>query len=214
MNTILRIFPIRQAFVFAGTALIVWSFISFPERSLLMRSLSTLTIAAFFLLLGQFTCTQKAHNNSTAQSICNLFKLHNTIGYSCLAVVILHPLFLVVPKIKGNTLSPGDALLTILSNVSSSGVVAGMVAWFAVVLVGAMSYFRRQLALKYTTWKSIHTGLALTFTIAAVYHVLHLSRHASIPMTSFVVIFASCGCFAYFIGIHSKVTHNTKNIQL
>ncbi len=214
MNTILKDFPLRPAFAFAGTALIVWSFISFPERSLLMRSLSTLTIAAFFLLLGQFICTRKVYNNSTAQSICNLFKLHNTIGYSSLAVVILHPLFLVVPKMKGNTLTPGDSLLTIVSNVSSSGIVAGIVAWVILVLVGVMSYFRKQLGWKYTTWKSMHTGLALTFTIAAVYHVIYLSRHASIPMTSFVIIFASCGCFAYFIGINSKATHNTKNVQL
>lgn len=210
MQNIRHIFPLRHGISFSGAALIIWSFLTFPDRSIEIRALSALTILAFFLLLGQFLCTRRALNTSSSQTLCNLFKLHISIGYIALVVIVLHPLFLVYPKFGGEALAPGDALFTIFTNFSNPGIASGVIAWIALLLIGISSFFRKLLGLQYRAWKLLHIILASLFTVASVYHVTHLGRHANLLMTCFIISYAIYCCYAYFRQSNATPNKNKK----
>ena len=151
-----RIYKMLPLFlVFIGIPLVLWFLSDFPERSLLMDSLSLLTILAFSLLLAQFFLARTNRELVKKVKMSNVLKIHKFIGYIFISVIMLHPFFIIVPKFLDNAVSPKDALIRLITTFDNIGLVLGLVAYTAMLVIMITSFFRFKLHLKYRTWRTL-----------------------------------------------------------
>ncbi len=163
----------------------------FPRRSLLKETLSMLTLAAFFLMLGEFLLTRGARFLTHGVRFSRLLRLHKVIGYSVVALLLAHPLMIVLPRAFEGGVSPMDALATILTTLHSEGVVLGMISWVLMLVIGVTSLLRARLGLDYRTWKLMHALLSALFVVTASWHAIDLGRHTNTAIALLVVALAS-----------------------
>jgi predicted ferric reductase len=178
---------------FAGMPLLVWALGDFPQRSLMKETLSLLTILAFCLLIGQFFWSRINRSAIRVFQMKRLIQLHTVIGYTCISILVAHPFLLVVPRFFEKGVAPVEAFLTIITTVTSTGVVLGIIAWCLMLILGGTALLRTMLPLSYRTWRAMHAVLASLFLAAAVWHVVDLGRHASLAMSALIVILAGSG---------------------
>ena len=191
-----RIYKMLPLFlVFIGIPLALWFLSDFPERSLLMDSLSLLTILAFSLLLAQFFLARTNRELVKKVKMSNVLKIHKFIGYIFISVIMLHPFFIIVPKFLDNAVSPKDALIRLITTFDNIGLVLGLVAYTAMLVIMITSFFRFKLHLKYRTWRTFHAYLTSIFIGAAVWHVISLGRHSNTAFIMFYVIALASGMY-------------------
>ena len=180
---------------FLSMPLIIWAVGNFPQRTMLKESLSVVTITAFSLVIGLFYLTRA--NRRVLQNVPfgKVVKLHKLVGYIAVPILLLHPLFLVVPRFYEAGLTPGEAFQTIITTFSNSGVVFGLTSWSLLLLLGVTSLLRQKIPLQYQTWRVIHYILAMLCIFSALFHVIDLGRHLDLIMTGFVVLLATGGIY-------------------
>jgi len=133
--------------VVIGLPLLFYALDDAPRRSLLKESISILTLLAFSMMLGQYFL---ARSNETLPSLfepSQIQKVHKYIAYSAVAVMLLHPVLVVLPRHFEAGVKPWDALVTMLTTFDSLGILLGlagpsintdggtlalMVLWFAI----------------------------------------------------------------------------------
>lgn len=98
-----------------------------------------------------------------------LLQFHRQIGYVGLAFVLVH--FAI--SARWNEATPAKALAAPLL------VWFGMAALLALVVLIAISVWRRQLRLSYEAWHVLHTALALVLVVGALLHVLFVDEYVS-----------------------------------
>jgi predicted ferric reductase len=186
-------FFVQSVLIFIGMPLLLWTLGSLPERSLLKETISFLTILAFFQVIGQFFLSRS--NGSAVQELkmSRMVHLHNIIGYTAVTILLIHPFLLVFPKFFEAGVSPDEAFITIISTLTSQGVVLGIIAWCLMLTLGVMSFMRKLLPMKYTTWRVVHGILSMLFVFSAAWHVIDLGRHASLAMSVFIAILTAGG---------------------
>ncbi|WP_200328303.1 ferric reductase-like transmembrane domain-containing protein [Thiocystis violacea] len=162
-----------------------------PRRSLLKETLSMLTLAAFFLLLGQFLLGRGARFVNAGIRLGRLLSLHKIIGYSVAGLLLVHPLLIVLPRAFEGGISPLEALTKILTTLDSLGVVLGMISWVLMLVIGATALLRARLGLDYRTWKLVHALLSILLMVTASWHAIALGRHTDAAMSLLVVALAS-----------------------
>lgn len=166
---------------FIGAPLYFYAISDAPFRSVLKDALSIATMIAFALMLGQFFLSR---SNKTLLEIFKppqVQKVHKFIAYGAIAVILLHPVMIVFPRYFEGGVEPWTAFVEMLSNFTNPGLLAGMVAWVALVVLGVTAYFRtpilKRMKKKYRGWRAFHALLVLLFILPATYHVLALGRH-------------------------------------
>ncbi|CUH67425.1 Ferric reductase like transmembrane component [Thalassovita gelatinovora] len=183
--------------VFIGLPLLFYALGEAPRRSILKESFSLITLLAVSLMVGQFFL---ARSNAT---LLNLFKppqiqkVHKYIAYSAVGVIFLHPVLIVLPRYFEGGVKPWDAFLTMITTFDSLGILLGLFAWGAMLVLGVTAYFRKKLiphfSARYRGWRYFHGGLAVAFIIAALWHAIELGRHTDIAMSAFFVILTLIG---------------------
>ena len=163
----------------------------YPRRSLLKETLSMLTLAAFFLMLGQFLLVRGARFVTEGVRFSRLLSLHKLIGYSVVSLLLAHPFLIVLPRAFEGGVSPAEAMTKILTTVDSPGVVLGMISWVLMLVIGATSLVRERLGLDYRTWKLIHALLSVLLVVTASWHAIDLGRHTDTAVSLLVVALAS-----------------------
>jgi predicted ferric reductase len=163
----------------------------YPRRSLLKEALSMLTLAAFFLMLGQFLLARGGRFVTEGVRMGRLVSLHKVIGYSVVSLLLLHPLLIVLPRAFEGGISPGDALISILTTVDNPAVVLGMVSWLLMLVIGVTALLRRRLGLDYLTWRLVHGLLSAVLMVTASWHAIALGRHTDAALSLIVVVLAS-----------------------
>lgn len=89
----------QSLLVLTGLPLVlIWAMENFPERSLLKESLSVITILAFFQLVGQFFWARTNRSAVRQLTMSRVLKYHKIVGYSFVAIMTLHPLYVVIPR--------------------------------------------------------------------------------------------------------------------
>ena len=202
-------FVLKSMALFTGFPVAVLLLGNFPERTLVKESLSLLTLVSFFLITGQFYWSRM---NRGAQTLINGKKvksIHNLIGYGCVTVLCLHPFLLVVPRFFEEGVDPVDAFMTIITTVTSKGIVFGLVAWGIMMALGLTSFIRNKIPIRYLTWRKLHGILSILFIVAAASHAINLGRHVDTPMTLLIIAFSGYGVLHpfndYFIQPLTKI---------
>ncbi|GAA6200635.1 ferric reductase-like transmembrane domain-containing protein [Aquicoccus sp. SU-CL01552] len=183
--------------VFIGLPLLFYALGDTPRRSVLKEALSLLTLLAFVLMLGQFFL---ARSNLTLLSLFKppqVQKVHKYIAYSAITAIFLHPALIVLPRYLEGGVRPWDAFVTMITDFDSLGIVLGLVAWVLMLVLGGTAYFRKRLiprfANRYRGWRYFHGGLAVVFTVLALWHSIELGRHTDVAMSALFVTLALVG---------------------
>ncbi|MBC2736205.1 MAG: FAD/NAD(P)-binding:oxidoreductase [Desulfobacteraceae bacterium] len=178
--------------VFGGLPLLLWILGGFPERSFLKESLSFVTMLSFFFMIGMFFFSRANAVVVKDLKMHRTKKIHKAIGTTCVSIMLLHPLFLVLPRFFEAGVSPDDAFVTIVTTFHT-GIVLGMLAWILLLTLGMMALMRNQLPMTYKTWRRWHGILAVVFIAAAAWHAIDLGRHSSLAMSSLIILLTAVG---------------------
>jgi len=191
MEAIAKSTFLRQSVgVFLGVPLVVWLLGGFPTGSLLKESLSVIAMLAFCQMIGLFFWSRTNWSAVWDLKMSQIIGLHKSIGYACVAVMLLHPLFLVVPRIFESGVALDEAFFTIITTFNR-GIVLGIIAWCLLLTIGVTALVRSRLPLKYRTWRTFHGILAVLFVFTASWHVIDLGRHSSLAMSIVILILAA-----------------------
>ena len=182
-------------FVFVGLPLSLYIFGDFPKRTLLMEIISLVTILGFSLLLSQFFTSRFNRNLVKEIKKVNVLAVHKFIGYLFILIILLHPFFIIIPKFLDNGVAPLDALTRLLTTFTSTGVIMGLIAYGAMIILMITSFFRFKLNLHYRTWRKLHGYLALFFVITATWHVIDIGRHSNTVFSIFYIVILAGGIF-------------------
>ncbi len=198
INPTAKTFALASAVaVFVGLPVLFYLLGDAPRRSYLKEGLSLLTLLSFSLMLGQFFL---ARSNATVLALFKppaVQKIHKWIAYGAIAIIALHPFFIVLPRYFEAGVRPWDAFWTMLTSLDSLGVLLGLIAWATMIVLGVSAFFRMALMKRFKTryrgWRTFHAVLAVGFTVAAIWHAIDLGRHTDAAMSAFFIAIAAAG---------------------
>jgi predicted ferric reductase len=165
----------------------------FPRRSELKEFLSISTLLAFAVMLSQFFLARSDQYFVKPFKFSRVLSVHKFMGYLAVGFFLLHPFFIVLPRFFEAGVSPGDALIQMLTTFESLGVILGLVSWGLMIVLGATSLFRDRLNMPYATWKVFHGLLSILFIAVAAWHAIELGRHADRLISLFIIVLAITG---------------------
>lgn len=198
-------------FVFIGLPLAVWSLGDIPHRTLLKDADSVATLLAFCLLLGQFVMSRLGPDSKRSLGLRTTVRTHKVVGYTAVAVLLVHPLLVVLPRTFESGITAQQAFVTMITTLDSPGVVLGLVAWGLMLVLGLTSMVRGQLPLSYRTWRLLHGVLSVLFVVVAVWHAIDLGRHMGVALSAVIIMLAAGGVGLFFSQLyqdHSEVRHD------
>ena len=188
---------ITAAAVFIGLPLLFYALGETPRRSYLKEALSLFTLLSFSLMLGQFFLARSNHAALSLFKAPAVQTFHKYVAYGAIAVIALHPFFIVLPRFFEAGAKPWDAFWTMITSFDSLGILLGLFAWVAMIVLGVSAYFRMKLMKRfknrYRGWRSFHAVLAVSFTVAAIWHAIELGRHTDVAMSTFLIAIAAVG---------------------
>lgn len=196
-------FTVQRATILAALAVFVCLPLLFytlgdaPRRSVLKEAISLATLLAFAAMLGQFFM---ARSNTWLLSVFKppqIQKVHKYVAYTAVAVILAHPVLIVLPRALEGGVRPWDAFVTMITTFDNIGVLAGLVAWVLLLVLVVSAYFRtpiiKRLSTRYRGWRYFHGGLAFSFTALALWHSIDLGRHTDVAMTTLFLGLAGAG---------------------
>jgi len=184
---------ISGSILYLAIPLLYMIFGNFEQRTILKELLSLITVGAFFLMLGQFYLSRVNIINLKGFKYSKVVKLHKIIGYITIPIIILHPIFLVLPRYLEASLDPIDAFVLILTNFGSRGIILGLIAMVLMILIAITSILRKKMKIKYNTWRKMHGFLSIAFIIVATFHSVDLGRHMDAFLSNYTIVMASIG---------------------
>lgn len=190
---------IPAASLFIGLPLLFWGLGDFPRRSIFKELLSLLTILAFCFMLAQFYFTRHNRYFGKGREFAMVVKIHRYIGYIFIAVLVLHPFFIVLPRFFEAGVEPWDAFVTLITEFDSLGVVLGLTAYGIMVVLFLTTFFRNKFHLQYRLGRMFHGYLSVLFIVAAAWHVINIGRHTSRPFAIYIVLMAVSGIIHLFL---------------
>lgn len=183
--------------VFVGLPLLFYALGDVPRRSVLKESISILTLLAFSMMLGQFFLARSNETLMTLFKPYQIQRVHKYIAYTAVVVILIHPFLIVAPRYFEAGVRPWDAFVTMVTTFDSLGILLGLAAWLLLLVLSVTSFFRKSLSKRfknrYRGWRYFHGGLAVTFTVLAIWHAIELGRHADIAMSAFFITLALLG---------------------
>ena len=184
--------------LFAGSPVMFWLCSGVPRRSLLQEEISLMTLIGFGLIVGQFFLTRGNRFLFRKIGFQRGIALHRMLGFITLPALLAHPLLLVLPRYFTTTTDPRDAFMTIVTTVHNAGIVTGICAWSALLLLGITSLSPWQKLLGYRVWRGVHRLLAALFLVTGSWHVIDLGRHMS-PVFAVWIIAGTVGALSLYI---------------
>ncbi|WP_165814682.1 ferric reductase-like transmembrane domain-containing protein [Labrenzia sp. 011] len=197
--------------IFLGLPLVFYALGEAPRRSILKEAFSILTLLAFSLMIGQFFL---ARSNEALLSLFKppqIQKVHKYIAYSAVAVILLHPVLIVLPRAFEGGVTPWGAFLTMITTLDSLGILLGIAGWILLLVLVVTAYFRTPLMKRFTQryrgWRYFHGGLAVAVTSLGLWHAIELGRHTDIAISAFYVSLTLVG-FALLARLYLRAHPN------
>lgn len=132
-----------------------------------------LGFSALIMLVMQFFITARLKRPAAPFGMDVIYYFHRYLGYALLAVVLGHPLLLVI----ANPAIVTDFQLSSLS----WAIVSGMLALALMLIVVAVSAWRKQLRIPYDIWRLTHLLLALGVAGLALVHLWTIDYYSATP---------------------------------
>ncbi|MBF0443296.1 MAG: ferric reductase-like transmembrane domain-containing protein [Oligoflexales bacterium] len=175
-----------------------------PSRFLLKEFFSLLAIGAFHLAIGQAFLVKFFRQVKLSElGLC-----HKPVGYAVMVIMLLHPLFIIMPRFFLNELSPLSCLSEMIE---SPRLATGICAWLTLLTLALLSIFKNRLHFGKSMWIRMHTVISIIFYILAFHHMVRIGRHSNIAVN-----FLTSG-FIFFILLRAAMNEfkiNTENPKL
>jgi predicted ferric reductase len=188
-----RQFYAFAAAVFIGLPILLWAASEVPNRTALSEALSLATLLAFSLTLGVFYFTRAYVSARISLKMGPTIKWHRRVGYLAVAVLLLHPLLIVLPRAFASGVAPIEAFVTMIATWESPGILMGIIAWCLMLVLGLTALLRKRLPLNHTIWRAIHGMVAVLFIVLGTWHAIVLGRHTNLAMSLFMAMLAAGG---------------------
>lgn len=185
--------------LFIGLPVLLWAVGDFPRKSLLKEFLSIITILAFTAMLAQFYFTRHNKHFNKGREFSMSVKIHRYLGFIFIAVLLLHPFFIVLPRFFEAGVDPGDAFITLITEFGSLGVVLGLIAYGLMLVIFMTAFFRNRFHLNYRLGRMFHGYLSVLFIVAAAWHVINIGRHANTPFAIYIILMMVSGVIHLFL---------------
>ncbi|MEM9029297.1 MAG: ferric reductase-like transmembrane domain-containing protein [Pseudomonadota bacterium] len=203
MKPDLKLFYGTTAFIiFIGLPVFFYATGDFPRRSFVKEAISLLTLLAFTLMLGQFFLARSNMDVIRQFKMRNIQTLHKYIAYGAAAIILLHPVLIVLPRAFEGGIAPWDAFLMMLMTVDSLGVVLGLIAWVLLLILTLTAVFRMHLIktyhIPYRNWRYFHGFISVAFVTAGLVHAIELGRHTTILIAGLMISLAVVGTALLF----------------
>ena len=183
--------------LFIGVPLMFYALGDAPRRTMLKEGISLVTLLAFTAMLGQFFLARSNIWLLRVFKPPQVQKVHKYIAYTAVGVILLHPALIVLPRYLEGGIRPWDAFVTMITDLGNLGVVLGLIAWVLLLILSVSAFLRKpiikRLSTHYRGWRYFHGGLAVSFTVLALWHAIALGRHTDIAMSVFLVTLAVFG---------------------
>lgn len=179
--------------IFIVLPLFIFATGNFPRRTVLKESISIVTLLAFFLMAAQFLLIRQNSRLTAGYRRSSIITTHKILGYIFGTILLVHPFLLVVPRYFEAGIDSMDAFITILTTLSSPGVVLGICTWSLMCILVITSLIRNKLPFRYTTWRIFHGILAIFLLVAASWHAIELGRHVTPLLGSYIIITVASG---------------------
>lgn len=183
--------------VFVGLPLFIYALGDAPRRSVLKESLSILTLLAFSSMLGQFFLARSNERLLLLFRPRQIRSVHKVLAYGAVLVILVHPFLIVLPRYFEAGVRPWDAFVTMVTTFDSRGILLGLGAWVLLLVLALTSALRiqliKRLPIQYPGWRYVHSGLAVTFVVLAMWHAIDLGRHTDGAMSVFFITVALFG---------------------
>lgn len=176
-----------------------------PQRAWLKDFLSLLTILAFSMMICQVYLSRVQSFLSQGVRLPRIVRVHKAIGYFFIAVLLLHPVFIVLPRYFEAGVTPVDAFLKMITEVDNLGIVLGLVAYTFMLLVGVTAMFRNKLPINYRQWRVLHAILSFLFIAVATWHAVDLGRHMDRRLSAYLIVLAAVA-FLLFLRLNPFIT--------
>lgn len=187
------IFIVLPFIILTGLPVFFYAMGDFPRRSLLKESISLVSIIAFCLMLAQFFLARSNRGMLEGLKMARVIKIHRFLGTVSAAVLLIHPVLIVVPRYFEAGVDSMDALFTIVTTFGSRGVVLGIISWCLMFIMAGTSLFRNKLPMAYKTWRICHGILAVLLITTASWHAIDLGRHTDRLLSCYIIVLAVSG---------------------
>ena len=158
-----------------------------PQRTWLKDFLALLTILAFSMMICQVYLSRVQSFLNQGVRLPRIVRVHKAIGYFFIAVLVLHPVFIVLPRYFEAGVTPVEAFLKMITEVDNLGIVLGLVAYAFMLLVGITAMFRNKLPINYRQWRVLHAVLSFLFIAVATWHAVDLGRHMDRRLSAYLM---------------------------
>jgi len=194
--------------VFIGMPVLIYALGDFPRRSILKEVLSVLTLLAFSFMLSQFYLARSNNYMLKVYKMASVVKVHKFIGYFFIGVLLIHPFLIVLPRFFESGVEPKDAFQTLIRRFDRPGILAGMLAYGTMLILGLTSFFRNKLPMSYKTWRVFHGILSIVFIGLASWHVLSLGRHINLAFSVYILMLS---IFGMLLLLNTYFSHSKKD---
>jgi predicted ferric reductase len=196
-------------FTFILVPIILYFIGDFIFKTKLKETLSIITIISYALIFSQFFISRINEDIKYGNKLNKVVSFHKYVGYTIIAILFLHPLYVVIPRYFEAGTDPVDAFFIMITNYQNLGVLLGIISWILMLFLGLTSFFRFKLGIEYKNWKILHGVISLLFIITSTWHFIKLSRHNSYEMNVFFVLLVFISTIklldSYFVKIPKNV---------
>ncbi|WMJ73719.1 ferric reductase-like transmembrane domain-containing protein [Cytophagaceae bacterium ABcell3] len=156
---------------------IAMAYTDLPARGFWMELSVALGFVGLTMLSLQFLLTARYRRITGPYGIDVILEFHRYISLVAIGFIIVHPLILFIKNSENLRLllfweAPLRAQMAVLATVS-------------LILLAVLSLYRKQLNIKYETWKISHGILAVIALIGALGHVLGVGYYLALPWKQF-----------------------------
>lgn len=184
---------IAAILIFIGMPSLLYALGDFPRGTFLKETISMLTLLAFSMMMGQFFLARSNRAMLKVHKTSSILKIHKFIGYFFIGILLVHPFLIVFPRYFESGTEPKEAFITLITSYDRPGVLLGMIAYTAMLILGLTSLFRKRLALSYRTWRVFHGIMSIVFIAFASWHAINLGGHINNAFTFYFLMLAILG---------------------
>lgn len=147
-----------------------------PARNVFRELSSGLVMVGYVMTLLQFVLSGRFEWLSGRAGIDRTMRFHQVTAWAILAIIIVHPLLYVGPRLIPD---PSDALNALNRMFSSPRMRSGVVAWWLMILLVSLAIFRDRLPFRYELWRLSHGLLAIAIAVLGTHHTLHVGTYSA-----------------------------------
>jgi len=137
-------------------------------------------LVALAMLLLQFISSGRHERVSGGIGIDRTLRFHQLSAWVLIALVLLHPLLLVLPSSMNDLRNePGQILVRLAMMAEAPFLRSGVLALVLLIVLVALAALRTRIRLRYEIWRATHLVLALVVAAASLHHALAAGQYSS-----------------------------------